>query len=338
MNTAGAEPPLRLCIYGAGAVGTVIGAWLARAGHDVTLIARGAHLAALRAEGATVSIDGDEFHVAPRCAAAPEGLEPQDLVFVCAKSPALPGIVPRLAALLGPASAVVTVMNGLPWWMFPPVSGAGEAERAVSCLDPDGALAGALPADRIIGCVANIGASITAPGRVSQSKSHLFTLGEPAGGVTQRLQTAVDTLKRAGLNAKATDDIRRAYWQKLLGNASFGPISVLAGATNGQIGADPGLRRLCRAIMEEIVQVGLRIGISVPADMEERIRIGAMLADHKTSMLQDFEAGRRLEIDSIVTPIVQLARHFQVAVPNVEAVWALLRHRIEPAAAERRNT
>ncbi|MCW5774769.1 MAG: 2-dehydropantoate 2-reductase, partial [Rhodospirillaceae bacterium] len=287
---------------------------------------RGPHLAALQSAGATISVDGEEFAAQPRCAAGPEGLPPQDYVFVTAKSPSLPAIVPRLAALIGPAGTVVTVMNGLPWWMFPTLQ-SGDARPAVSCLDPGGVLARALPLGRILGCVANIGATVSAPGRVSQSKSALFTFGEPDGAPSDRLKRIVEATGRAGLVVRASGDIRRAYWQKLMGNASFGPISVLAGATNGQIGTDPALRRLCLAIMGEIARVGECLGFAAPADLEERIGIGARLADHKTSMLQDFEAGRPLEIDSIVTPIVELARTYKVETPALDSVWALLRHR-----------
>ncbi|MGE0736782.1 MAG: ketopantoate reductase family protein [Alphaproteobacteria bacterium] len=319
----------RICIYGAGAVGTILGTWLARAGHDVSLIARGAQLEALRTVGAVVSTANEDLTASPRCTANPEELGPQDLVFITAKAPSLPGILPRLPPLLWAETVVLTVMNGLPWWMFQAPDASDDDRLQIDCLDPDGALSRSLPLERILGCVVNIGATMLRAGHVRQSPSHLLVVGEPDGRSTPRLEMVVDLLKRSGLNARATNKIRDAYWKKLLGNISFGPVSVLTGATNGQIGDDPGLHRLCRTIIDEVTKVGEKLGVPPDADPEERIRIGSLLRDHRTSMLQDFIAGRPLEIDAIVTAVIQLARHYGVAVPATTAVWALLRGRLK---------
>lgn len=314
---------MRICIYGAGAIGGVLGAKLALAGHDVAMVARGAHLAAMREGGCRLESGGETVTTRPVCTDDPAELGPQDYVVVTVKAPALPSVLPALAPLLGPETAVVTAMNGLPWWFFDGLGGPHDGRR-LDCLDPDGALAAAVPSERIIGCVLHIAASVPEPGLIRHVADDRFLLGEPSGEKTGRATRLAEAITEAGLSGIQVDNIRQEYWTKLLGNFNFGPISVLTGGTNEQVAFDPGIRKLCFTTMEEAIDVGTKLGLESGMSPEERIDLGGSLGAFKTSMLQDFERGRPMEIDTIVRSVVELGQIVDQPTPVSEAVLALL--------------
>jgi 2-dehydropantoate 2-reductase len=315
---------MRIGIYGAGAVGGLIGGVLAHAGHEVGMVARGAHLAALRADGCTVETRGTRFTVQPNCAEDPEALGPQDVVFVAVKAPALAAAVAGVAPLLGPETAVVTAMNGIPWWFFDGFPRSGPAIRLPE-LDPDDRISRCIGGERIIGCVLHLGATVAAPGLVRHVADGRLILGEARGLQSRRLKALVEAFAPTTLQATATDDIRQEIWVKLLGNVNFNPITALTGATNRAVGADPAVRKICADMFEEIAAAGRKLGLEPGMSAEERIDIGASLGDFKTSMLQDFERGRRPEIDSIVGAAAAIGRAAGVPMPVTEAVLALVR-------------
>lgn len=313
---------MKICIYGAGAIGGFLGVRLAQAGHDVSMIARGDHLAALRDKGCTLESGGERVTVHPECSDDPATLGPHDFVVVAVKAPALPSVLSAIGPLLGPETAVVTAMNGIPWWFF---DGFGMDGRVrADWLDPDGSLAAAVPSGRIIGCVVHAGASVPEPGLIRHAADDRFLLGEASGEQTDRCRALADAITEAGLRGVMVDDIRREIWIKLLGNFNFGAISVLTGATNEQIATDPGIRKLCVETFEEAARVGLALGLEPGMDAEERIDLGGSLGAFKTSMLQDFTRGRPLEIDTITRPVSEFGRQLGIPTPQCDALLALL--------------
>ncbi len=316
---------MKICIYGAGAIGGLIGGYLAREGHDVSLIARGAHLAALKADGVTVEMpDGASYSAVCAASDDPADLGPQDVVFVAVKNPALPSVAAGIAPLLGPDTAVVTAMNGLPWWFFDGFPADGPVID-IPALDPDGTISASIATGRVVGCVVHMGAAVPAPGAARHMGGGLLIFGEAEGPVSDRVRTLADLFAPTPLETKLTDDLRLEIWLKLLGNFNFGPISALTGATNGAIGADPALRKLANDLFEEAAEAGRRVGLAPDMTADARTDLGASLGDFKTSMLQDFEAGKAPEIDAIVAAPVELGRAVGVPMPVSEAVLALVR-------------
>lgn len=313
---------MKICIYGAGAIGGFLGVKLAQAGHTVSMIARGAHLAALREKGCTLESGGERVTVNPACTGDPADVGPQDFVVVSVKAPALPSVLSAVAPLLAPHTAVVTAMNGVPWWFFDGF----ETDRPVHAdwLDPDGTLASAAPTDRVIGCVVHAGASVPEPGLIRHAADDRFLLGEASGRDTERCRDLAAAITEAGLRGITVDDIRREIWLKLLGNFNFGAISVLTGATNEQIAGDPAIRKLCIDTFEEAARVGRALGLEPGMSARERVDLGGSLGAFKTSMLQDFTRGRPLEIDTIVRPISEFGRQLGIATPQCDALLALL--------------
>jgi 2-dehydropantoate 2-reductase len=314
---------VKICIFGAGAVGGVIGGMLARAGHEVSLVARGANLDAIRKDGLTV-IDGeDRFVMEARASDVPTDLGPQDHVIVAVKAPALKSVAEAISPLLGPETAVVTAMNGIPWWFFDGFP-AGGPEIAIPALDPDGTIGTAIPTRRVIGCVVHMGAAVPEPGTVRRVAGGLLILGEAAGPVSPRVTSLAEAFAATPLEVRVTDALRQEIWLKLLGNFNFAPISALTGATNGRISADAGLRALCAAMFEEAAEAGRRLGLDPGMTADERTDLGAALGDFRTSMLQDFEKGRRPEIDAIVGAVAALGPATGVSMPVTDAMLALL--------------
>ena len=314
---------MKICIFGAGAVGGVIGGMLARAGHEVSLVARGAQLEAIRRNDLNV-IDGEErFTVEVRASDDPADLGPQEHVIVAVKAPALPSVAKAIAPLLGPDTSVVTAMNGIPWWFFDGFP-TGGPKIEMPALDPDGAIARSIPTDRVIGCVVHMGAAVPEAGTVRRMGGGLLILGEAAGPVSPRVTAFSEAFSATPLEVRVTDALRQEIWLKLLGNFNFAPISALTGATNGRIGTDAGLRALCAAMFEEAAEAGRRLGLDPGMTADERTDLGAALGDFRTSMLQDFEKGRRPEIDAIVGAVAALGPATGVAMPVTEAMLALL--------------
>lgn len=318
---------MKICVYGAGAIGGYLGAELARAGSDVTLVARGAHLAAMKRNGLTLLV-GDERRVVPvRCTDDTAEVGPQDYVVLAVKAQAVAPALDSLRPLLGPGTAVVTAQNGILWWYTYGLAGP-LANRHLESADPGGRIWRALGPQRAIGCVVYPSCEIVAPGVVRHLEGNRFMLGEPDGSRSARVVALAEAIAAAGLKAPVRDRIRDDIWFKLLGNATFNPVSVLTGATLVQMATDTQGRELIRRLMGEVVAVAEKLGVDFPMDVGKRIDGAAKVGGHKTSMLQDYEQGRPLELDALVTSVVELGRLAGVPTPALELVLDLVRLRL----------
>ena len=306
---------MRIAVAGAGAIGTWLGAALARAGHGVVLLARGAHGDAMRAEG--VRVRGAEEYDA-RVSLDLDG--PVDAVFLTVKAhdQASVGIGP----LLGPDTVVVAAQNGIPWWYFHGLEGRFEGRR-VEAVDPGGAVSEAIPPERALGLVVYMGAAIGPPGTVTVRPEAGLVIGEPSGEDSPRLRAVADALEGAGFPVRRTPDIRTELWTKLMGNAAFNPISMLTGAGLGTMARHPGTRALVTAAMLEAVAIAAALGSEITISIPDRLAITERLGEHRTSMLQDFEAGKRVELSSILAAPVELAHLTHTPAPTLEALLAL---------------
>lgn len=321
---------MKICIYGAGAIGGLLGARLALAGEEVTLIARGAHLAAMRKRGLTLLMEGETLVARPACTDTPVEAGPQDYVIVTLKAPAVPAIAPLMAPLLGPETAVVTAMNGIPWWYFYRLPGPFE-NRSLASVDPDGALWRAIPPERAVGCVVYPAAEIVEPGVVRHTYGNRFMLGEPDGSKSARAVRLSEALTRAGFKAPVRPRIRDDIWVKLWGNLSFNPVSALTHATLAAIAGDPGTRAVVRRMMVEAESVGEALGVKFGVDVETRIGWAADVGEHRTSMLQDLESGRPMEIDALVTAVAEMGDLVGIDTPFIDTVLALVIQRARMA-------
>lgn len=321
---------MKVAIFGAGAIGGFLGVKLAQAGADVTFIARGPHLAAMRANGVTLRSREDSVTVRPRCLddAAAAGM--QDYVIVTLKAHSLPAAAPSIATMMGPDSALVTGINGIPYWYFYGLDGPYR-DRVVESVDPGGRLWDFLPPRQVIGCVVYPAAEVVAPGVIEHSYGDRFTLGEPDGSRSPRIEALSKTLIAAGLKAPVRPRIRDELWVKLWGNLAFNPISALTAATLDRITGDEALRALCRGMMLEAKTVAERLGVRFAIDVDKRITGGAEVGVHKTSMLQDLERGRPMEIDALLGAVVELGAMLETPMPLCRSVLALVRERARQA-------
>jgi 2-dehydropantoate 2-reductase len=317
---------MRICVFGAGAIGGLMGARLAAAGEEVTLIARGPHLAATREHGLRLQAEGKEVILKPKIAGSAAEAGEQDYVVVALKASAVAGVVEAMQPLLGPSTAVVMAVNGLPWWYFYGLAGPWR-DRRLASLDPEGKQWTGIGPARVIGCVVYPAAEVVAPGVVRHISGDRFSLGEPDGSRSERVEALSRAMIRAGFKAPVKPDIRTEIWVKLWGNVAFNPISALTGGTLRQIAADPMTRALARRIMGEAEAVAAEFGITMPIDVERRIEGAAAIGDHKTSMLQDFERGRPIELDAIVGAVAELGRLVDLPTPAIDSVFALTRQR-----------
>ena len=320
---------MRVAIYGAGATGGYLGAKLALAGVDTTLIARGPHLEAMQRHGVRLRIDGDELVARPFCTDDPAEAGPHDFVIITLKAHSATRVVDAMQPLLGPDTAVVTAQNGVPWWYFYRVGGAWEGTRLES-VDPGGRQWDGIGPERAIGCVVYVASEIAEPGVIRHLYGNRFTLGEPSGEKTARIKALSRALIGAGVRAPARR-IRQEIWVKLLGNVCFNPISALTLATLDRVATEPGTRSVARAMMEETRAIGEALGIRFRLDIERRIDGAAAVGAHRTSMLQDLEKGRAMEIDALVTSVQELGRLVEVPTPTIDLVLALVRQRAEVA-------
>ena len=317
---------MKICVYGAGAIGGLLGAKLARAGQDVTLIARGPHLAALREHGLTLKSVDDEFTVHPRATDNPAEAGEQDFVIVALKANAVPAIAENMLPLLGPKTAVVMAVNGLPWWYFYGLEGPFR-DRRVKILDPEDKLWTVIGPQRVIGCVVYPAAEISSPGHILHGEGDRFSLGEPDGSRSERVLALSGAMIEADFKAPVKTDIRSEIWVKLWGNAAFNPISALTGATLRAICEDTETSKLVKRVMLEVEQVANAVGIKMPVSLEKRMAGASAIGEHKTSMLQDLEKGRPLELDAIVAAVIELADLTGVAVPQLQGLYALTKLR-----------
>lgn len=317
---------MKICVFGAGAIGGRLGAELARAGEDVTLIARGEHLRAMKANGVRLLLGNEERVVRPLCTDDPTEAGPQDYVFITLKAHSVPAVADRMRPLFGPDTAVVTAANGVPWWYFYKLPGPWE-NRRIESVDPAGRQWEAIGPERAIGCVLYPAAEVVAPGVIRHISGDRYSLGEPDGSRSERCLRLSRTLVAAGLKAPVRPRIREEIWVKLWGNLAFNPISALTGATLDRIARDPGTRAVARAMMLEGESVAERLGITLPIDVDARIKEAGAVGAHKTSMLQDLERGRPMELDPVVGAVAELGRLVGIPTPMIDAVYALVRRR-----------
>ncbi|WP_322511928.1 2-dehydropantoate 2-reductase [Chloroflexus sp.] len=315
---------MRICVVGAGAIGGWLGAKLIQAGAEVTLIARGAHLAAIAANGLAIEYrDGRQEVVRPVLATADMAAAgPHDMVIVAVKAQSLPALAAPMRALYGPDTAVVYAQNGIPWWYFFRHGGPYEGRR-IEAVDPGGVIAANTEIERVIGCVVYPAAAIERPGVIRHIEGNRFTLGEPDGSRSERAVRLSKLLEAAGLRAPVKTDIRNEIWLKLWGNLSFNPISALTRATLDRIIADKGTYELAATMMAEAQQVAEALGVRFPVSIERRIRMAEEIGAHKTSMLQDIEAKRPTEIDAILGAVVELADLTGTPAPTMRAIYAV---------------
>jgi 2-dehydropantoate 2-reductase len=319
---------MKLCIYGAGAVGGLMAAWLARSGHDVSVVARGAHLEAIRRSGLRVRSNGVVDTLPVRADSDPARLGPQDYVLVVVKAQSLTDIAQSIAPLLGPHTSIVTAMNGVPWWFFDRLSFGGGRERLES-LDPGGKIARGMPTERIVGCVIHLAASTPEPGLISHNMGRKLIVGEPGGKNTERTVRIADALKQAGFEVHTTDTIEKEFWVKLLGNVSFNPVSALTMSTADRLIESAPVKDYMVKIMREVLAIGRAVGVDADIDPEARIDMARALGKFKTSMLQDLEAGKTLEIDGLLAGTLEIARKAGVSAPYTESLFGLVRARAQ---------
>jgi 2-dehydropantoate 2-reductase len=315
---------MRVAVYGLGAIGGLIGARLAGAGCEVSAVVRGNKLAALRTYGLRLQIQHQVTAVAVRAEEDPAQLGNQDIVIVAVKAPALPNVAAHIAPLIGPDTIVITAMNGVPWWFFEgdklPYSG-----TRLQSLDPSRALSRAIPVRHVIGCVVHLSSSSPEPGLVRLGFGNRLILGEPDGASSERLAALVSLLDRAGFEAEASPDIRTDIWYKLWGNMTMNPISAITGATADKVLDDPLVRNFCLAAMQEAAAVGAKVGCPIAQSGEDRMAVTRKLGAFKTSMLQDAEAGKALEIDALVTVVHEIGELAGVATPTIDSLLGLVR-------------
>ncbi len=321
---------MKICIYGAGAIGGYLGAELASADLDVTLIARGPHLEAMKKNGLKLLIGDEEKVTHPRCTDEPSEAGPQDFVIVTLKAPSAVAIAKKMAPLLGPDTAVVTASNGIPWWYFYNLDGPLRDYKLKS-IDPDGRQWDLIGPERAIGCVVYPAAEISEPGVVRHISSNRFVLGEPGGEKTDRVQQLSEALIGAGFKAPIRPQIRNEIWMKLWGNLCFNPLSALTHATLDVVATDPGTRQLAREMMMEAQAIGEKLGVRFGVDIERRIDGAVAVGAHKTSMLQDLELGRAMEIDALVTVIQEMGHLTEIPTPKIDIVLALIQQRARAA-------
>jgi 2-dehydropantoate 2-reductase len=316
---------MKFAIAGAGAVGAYLGARMSRAGLDVTLLARGAALAAIARDGVRVLGEaGGDWEARPAVAGDAADIGPVDAVLLAVKAHALPSLAPRLAPLVGPETAVVSLQNGIPWWYFPDVR--------LESVDPGGAVSAAIERRRVVGGIVYFATETAAPGVVRHVEGNRLSIGEPEGGRTERCRSIAQALTSAGLRAPVTAHIRDEIWVKLLGNMTFNPVSALTGATMAGILRTPATRTLVRGMMAEAEALGTKLGIPLLVSVEQRLAGAEKVGEHKTSMLQDLEAGRPLELEALVGAPLEVAARVGVPMPCTEAVYACTKLRAASVA------
>jgi 2-dehydropantoate 2-reductase len=322
---------MKICIFGAGAIGGYMAVKLVQAGADVSLVARGPHLAAMRDNGLTlIEEDGQETNVAVRASDDPAELGPQDYVIVTLKAHSVPPVVAKMQPLIGPNTTIVSGVNGVPWWYFHGLEGPYEGTRLAS-VDPGDAQWNGFGPDRVLGCVVYPAAEVIRPGVIKHIEGNRFSLGEPDGSKSERATALSQALAAAGLKAPVRPRIRDEIWVKLWGNLSFNPISALTHATLDVLCTDPGTRAVARGMMVEAQEIAEKLGVKFPIDVDRRIDGGAAVGAHRTSMWQDLDAGRPMEIDALVSAVQELGKLTQTPTPTIDTVLALVQLRAKTA-------
>jgi 2-dehydropantoate 2-reductase len=312
---------VKTVIAGAGAIGAYIGALMARRGGEVVLFARGPHYRAMKENGVRVQSADDDFVVRPDIVDDLEKAGKADVVFLCVKAHSLPDLAPKLRPLIGERTIFVSTQNGIPWWYFQKHGGELDGAR-LERIDPGGAISSVIEAGRVIGSIVYFATEVTEPGVIRHIEGNRISLGEPDGSRSDRIRALADALVKAGLRAPITTRIRPEIWVKLLGNMSFNPISALTGATLAAIARDPDVFVLVKNMMLEAQAVANRIGIEFPITTEQRIAGAEKVGEHKTSMLQDLEMGRPLELEALVGSVLELGGRLGIDMPHTKTVYA----------------
>ena len=315
---------MKVCIYGAGAIGGWIGHALARSGAVVSVVARGSTLLALKQHGLRLKQGGVTTAQPVAASSSPQALGVQDLVIISVKGPALVAVARQIAPLIGPTTVVLTAMNGVPWWFLNGFGGA-YAGHALTSIDPGGEIGNALPAPQVVGCVVHASCSVNEPGLVQHHFGNRLIIGEPSGKKTDRVQQLVALLSNAGFETQLSDQIQKDIWYKLWGNMTVNPISALTGATTDLIMDDTLVRGFISSVMLEAKEVGARLGIAIDQQPEDRHAVTMKLGAFKTSMLQDVEAGKPVELDALVTAVKELGEMTNVPTPYTDALLGLAR-------------
>jgi 2-dehydropantoate 2-reductase len=321
---------MKVCIYGAGAIGGYLGVQLAQADADVSLVARGAHLAAMKANGLRLLIGDEERVVHPRCTDNPADLGPQDFIIICLKAHSITGVIDAMKPLIGSHTRIITAVNGIPYWYFYKHGGAYENSMLES-IDPGGRQWREFGPERAIGCIVYPATEIEAPGVIRHVYGDRFPIGEPSGERSADVERLSALFVKAGLQAPVLDRIRDEIWLKLWGNVCLNPISALTHATLDVICSDPSTRALSKAIMLETQTIAETFGAKLRVDVERRIEGACKVGAHKTSMLQDLERGRPMEIDPLVTVVQEMGRLTKTPTPSLDAVHALVVQRAKVA-------
>jgi len=304
-----------VAVVGAGAIGGLLGAHLARAGEDVLLIARGQNLDALRQNGLTVRHGDDVIHVRPPATDDLSSIASADVVFVAVKAHSIPSIAPGIGSALKPGAVVVGAMNGIPWWYF--------KDRHLQSVDPGGVIARSIPYEQVLGSVVYPAASLVAPGVVAHEDGDRISIGEPDGAKTERAQAVAGMLSRAGFKAPVQARLRNEIWLKLVGNATLNPLSAVTRATMGEIFATEDRRRLVRELMDEVAAVAKAYDVELPLSIDKRMAGAAAMGAHRTSMLQDLETGKPLETDALLGSVIELAEARKVDVAMLRQLFVL---------------
>jgi 2-dehydropantoate 2-reductase len=315
---------VKIVVLGAGAIGAYVGAALHRGGADVTLIARGAHLEAMQRRGVRVLSERGDFEARPAATDDWGVLSEADVVFLGLKAYSLPELAPRLGSLLAPGAAVIAAQNGIPWWYFQSNGGPYDG-LVLESVDPGGTIADSLPPDAAVGCVVYCSTEIVEPGVVRHLEGTRFSLGEPDRSESERCLEIAKVFRAGGLKAPVERELRNEIWLKLLGNATFNPVSALTGATLGELGSVAEMRALLARAFEEIDEVATHLGITLPVSLERRLEAGFAVGPHKTSMLQDLEAGKPLEYQCMTGAVLELARLLDVDAPHLETIHACVK-------------
>ena len=296
-----------------------MGAHMTRSGQDVVLIARGPHLFAMQRRGLTVRGPDGEFTVKPRCSDDIGAIAGAGVVFITLKAHSIPAAAPAIGAALSDSTSVVGAMNGVPWWYFP--------DRHLESVDPGGVIARSIPHRQVVGCVVYPAAAVAEPGIIVHVEGNRFSVGEPDGSKSERAQSIATLLTAAGFKAPVQTRLRNEIWLKLVGNAVLNPVSAVTGATLGDMYESSGGRQLLRTLMDEVASVASALGIELPVSVERRMAGAAAVGDHKTSMLQDLEARKPLELDAMLGAVIELAGDSGVSVPSLRVLYGLAKMR-----------
>lgn len=315
---------MKVCIVGAGAIGGFIGTRLAASGRaQVSALARGETLAALRSHGWRLQTGDEVIQASVTASASAADLGPQDVIIIAVKGQSLPSLAPSLPPLIGPDTVVLPAMNGVPWWFCRNVPEL--ADTTLESVDPGGVTARAIPFRQVIGTVVHASVSVAEPGLARHNMGQGLIIGEPAGGPSERVNRIGEVLTGAGFDVTCATDVRNDIWYKLWGNLTMNPVSALTGATADRLLGDPLVRDFCSAAMREAAAIGARIGCPIDQDPEDRHEITARLGAFKTSMLQDAEAGREIELDAIVGVVREIGARLGIVTPTIDAVYGLTR-------------